>query len=76
MKSKKEILQYHQLYKIPIPDFGIEEIHNYKKGIIGILGKIEIDINDELMKENLMSVYKLLNHLSQDKTKEEPGYEN
>jgi hypothetical protein len=69
--------------KIVIPVSGIEEIHSYRKGIMGILKLVEIDESDEYLKENLKSVYQLLNHLSIDKsvlfqhqTKKEETHEN
>ncbi|MEO9805261.1 MAG: hypothetical protein ABJF04_18530 [Reichenbachiella sp.] len=45
---------------------GICELYDYQKGLLGILGEIQINDCDELLKENLKSVYKLLGHLLLD----------
>lgn len=53
--------------KIIIPVAGIEELYRYQKGILGILGRIEIDDCNPIFKEDLKAVYQLLTHLLVDK---------
>ena len=42
---------------------GHEELHNYQKGIRGLLRRIEITNCDPDLKENIKAVYQLLSHL-------------
>lgn len=49
-------------FKITIPLSGIQELQDYKNGILRVLKEID-NISVEL-KDNLKTVYKLLSHLS------------
>lgn len=53
--------------KIVIPVSGVEDVQKYQKGILGILGKIEIDQCKPGFKEDLKAVYELLSHLALSK---------
>lgn len=53
--------------KIEINVSSIDELFNYQKGLMSLLGRIQIDNCDTRLKENLKSVYKLLSHLLIDK---------
>jgi hypothetical protein len=57
----------HNPKKIIIPVSGVEEVQKYQKGILGILGKIEIDHCKPGFKEDLKAVYELLSHLLMSK---------
>lgn len=50
-------------FKITIPANDVQEIHRYRKGILKILNKVEIDQSDSALINDLKSVYELLNHL-------------
>lgn len=49
--------------QIIIPLSGLVELQAYQKGILGVLAKVELDSCDESLKEDIKSVYKLLDHL-------------
>ena len=51
-------------FKITIPLSGIQELQDYKNGILRVLKEIEIDNISVELKDNLKAVYKLLGHLS------------
>ena len=53
--------------KIVIPVSGVADVQKYQKGILGILGKIEIDQCKPGFKEDLKAVYELLSHLAVSK---------
>jgi hypothetical protein len=53
--------------KISIPISGMEELHTYQKGLLGILVKIETCEYDPDLMENLRAVHTLLAHLLLDK---------
>jgi hypothetical protein len=53
----------HNPIKVIIPVSGVEEVQRYQKGLLGILGKIEIDQCKPGFKEDLKAVYELLSHL-------------
>ena len=52
--------------KIIIPISGEDELARYRRGIMGVLRKIEVNNCDEALKENLKSVFELLSHLVPD----------
>ena len=49
--------------KVIIPLSGIQELYNYKNGILRVLNKIEIDDCSPELINSLKSVYKLLIHM-------------
>ncbi|MEM6831650.1 MAG: hypothetical protein AAGA66_13025 [Bacteroidota bacterium] len=52
--------------QVTIPVEGIQELYAYQKGLLGVLGEIQIAGCDEKLRENLKSVYQLLSHLLLD----------
>jgi len=53
-------------FEIVIPLQKVDDLLRYQRGILKVLGKIEIgDCNSDL-KENLMAVYEILDHLGAD----------
>ncbi len=40
-----------------------DELESYQKGILRLLSKVELDRCDETLKEDLKSIFRLLNHL-------------
>ena len=60
----KKYKQKRAQLKIIIYLSGIQELQDYKNGILGILKEIEINGITEKMQNNLKSVYRLLNHLA------------
>lgn len=48
---------------VTIPVAGVDELHKYQKGLLAVLSEINIDTCDEELKENIKTVYQLLNHL-------------
>ncbi|MCG8321289.1 MAG: hypothetical protein MI921_17430 [Cytophagales bacterium] len=59
-----EYNQKENYLKITIPLSGIDELQDYKNGILRVLKEIEIDNISGELKDSLKSVYKLLSHLS------------
>ena len=51
---------------ITIANAGIPDLLNYRDGILGLLGNIEINNCNPELKEHLKTVYKLLLHLQPD----------
>jgi hypothetical protein len=49
--------------RIEIPISSIEEVGRYRKSLLCILNRVEIDPGDLSFKNDLKSVYELLNHL-------------
>ena len=60
----KKYKQKKARLKITIYLSGIQELQDYKNGILGILKEIKINGISEEMQNNLKSVYGLLNHLA------------
>lgn len=60
----KKYKQKRARLKITIYLSGIQELQDYKNGILGILKEIEINGISAEMQDNLKSVYRLLNHLA------------
>lgn len=60
----KKYKQKRARLKITIYLSRIQELQDYKNGILGILKEIEINDLSEEMQNNLKSVYMLLNHLA------------
>ena len=54
------------MIQLTIPIAGEQELEAYKKAILGVLSKIAILNCDEVLLENVKSVYKLLGHLNDD----------
>jgi hypothetical protein len=52
--------------EITIPAKSISDLHEYQKGLLGILAEIKVNNCDKATKQNLNSVYKLMNHLKID----------
>ncbi|MDN5214696.1 hypothetical protein QQ020_21635 [Fulvivirgaceae bacterium BMA12] len=50
--------------KITIPLSGIEELSDYQSGILGVLRQIDINTAGKELIAHVMSVYKLLGHVS------------
>ncbi|MDN5210479.1 hypothetical protein QQ020_00420 [Fulvivirgaceae bacterium BMA12] len=50
--------------KIIIPLSGIEELCDYQSGILGVLRQIDINTASKELSAQVMSVYKLLGHIS------------
>lgn len=51
---------------ITIPIENIAELHNYQKSLLGVLAEIKIKECSEILKDDIKTVYKLLNHLLLD----------
>lgn len=52
--------------KITIPLSGIEELCDFQSGVLGVLRQIDINSASKELIANVMSVYKLLGHISLD----------
>ena len=55
-------------FRITIPANDVQEIQKYRKGILKILNKVEVDKSDSALINDLKSVYELLNHLAIDES--------
>ena len=51
---------------IRIPISGMQELHAYQKGILGVLSEIDIDNASLGLEDHLKRVYQLLSHLLLD----------
>jgi hypothetical protein len=61
-----------QHLKISIPISGLDELQQYRKSIIKLLSKIEINDCNEDIKEDVKVMYKLLSHLAVEKMSSDP----
>ena len=55
--------------KTMVIKFPIQELGNYQKGILKMLSKVELHDFDNSAKDDLKSVYKLLDHLRKNDQK-------
>ena len=55
--------------EITIPANSISDLYEYQKSLLGILSHIKINKCDEATRENLNSVYRLMNHFKVDSEK-------
>ncbi|MEO7989265.1 MAG: hypothetical protein ABI663_06970 [Chryseolinea sp.] len=51
---------------IEIPDASIQDLHRFRKSLLTVLAKVNIENCDAEFKESLKSVYELLSHLKMD----------
>lgn len=54
-------------FRIVISIASMDELAKYQRGLLGVLGKVEVGNCDPRLKEDLKSVYELLSHLVPDK---------
>ncbi|MDN5214518.1 hypothetical protein QQ020_20725 [Fulvivirgaceae bacterium BMA12] len=52
--------------KLAIPFSGIEELQDYKNGIMGVLRQIKINKSNQELINHIRSVYKLLGYLVEE----------
>ena len=61
------MIEYNQnQLTIRIPISGMQELHAYQKGILGVLSEIDIDNASLGLEDHLKRVYQLLSHLLLD----------
>lgn len=63
------MVEYNHLsnsLKITIPNSGLLQLATYRRSILCLLSKLEIDNCDSEQKENIKAIYGLLSHLESE----------
>jgi hypothetical protein len=57
---------YQNQLLITIPNAGVQDLYRFRKSLLSILAKVNIENCDTEFKESLKTVYELLSHLKID----------